>query len=596
MIANISTTIEIFDNLSYPLDNSHVRWFDSLTSQTTFFDNRSKAQTLHNQKYLRVDDYDFELTIRGNVRDSQKWGYARIKNLYESNDKWYYVFITKVKYVDDSSVKLFMSIDFFQTYLFEMRFLQSFVERQHQPLYQSSGLPFLNTIDEGLDYGKEYQVVSTYPLKKQNYFYLVIISSKVIGEYIGIPNLNYVGIPTSVYTYIIPYQFSTSHTSDNGIKIQGSQLLYTPTLSQLLNTLKSDEDIVNSILSLYVTTYTGIQIGDCINNGILDLKNNASEGQKLNGLYANTFKVKNVEDDMYILYVNDRRFFEDSIISNVNKYNNVPNYKESKLKLYPYTIATITDLKGNQIDLKPELITGLYLTSYIRGSLGTQNKVGYYISNYNGSNPESQTIMIDESPNNIPILVESSADYIQGNGNSINTKIALSKKERNIDMASSLVQALPMFVRPDTAMSGVANLTTGLMQAENRHYSDVKMLQAKKQDVDNIPPNVSSLGGNSTYEWGNKLDSPILQIKTVTPEYANKLTDYFHMYGYQVNELLNPNFHTRTHFNYLKCTSLNIQSGYNRDIILRFKAIFENGVTLWHTDDIMNYNVTNGVI
>ena len=149
---------------------------------------------------------------------------------------------------------------------------------------------------------------------------------------------------------------------------------------------------------------------------------------------------------------------------------------------------------------------------------------------------------------------------------------------------------------PQTAPLGLAQATTGIAQAENRRYNDLKMLNAKKKDIDNLPPNAQNMSGNTSYEWGNGLERPFIYIKTVTPEYEKKLSDFFHMYGYQINELRIPNTHTRSHFNYVKCQSLNVRSGMNREIILRFKSIFENGVTLWHTNDIQNYNVSNEVI
>ena len=88
---------------------------------------------------------------------------------------------TKVEYVDDNTVKVYGSLDFYQTYVFDMTILESLVERQHERLYQSNGL-FLNTVDEGLDYGLEY--VTTYQVsvyycfkiihkyEHQHYYYL----------------------------------------------------------------------------------------------------------------------------------------------------------------------------------------------------------------------------------------------------------------------------------------------------------------------------------------------------------------------------------------------------------------------------------------
>ena len=197
-----STKIELFSNLSFPLDNSHVRRFASLSTQTAYFDSLPKT-TLENFVYTRVDNYDFTFNVTGKIQGSQQWGYMRLKNLFDGN-RWYYCFVTKVEYVDDNTVKVYGSLDFYQTYVFDMTILESLVERQHERLYQSNGLPVLNTVDEGLDYGLEYQTVYNKSLRVGNLYYLVIVSTKKIGNTESSETINFVGMPTPLYFYIIP--------------------------------------------------------------------------------------------------------------------------------------------------------------------------------------------------------------------------------------------------------------------------------------------------------------------------------------------------------------------------------------------------------
>lgn len=577
-----STKIELFSNLSFPLDNSHVRRFASLSTQTAYFDSLPKT-TLENFVYTRVDNYDFTFNVTGKIQGSQQWGYMRLKNLFDGN-RWYYCFITKVEYVDDNTVKVYGSLDFYQTYVFDMTILESLVERQHEKLYQSNGLPVLNTVDEGLDYGSEYRVVSTRKVVTSSIRWLVIVSSTPLGG--EVTNTYNVGTPTPLYHYAVPYRIG----SGNHLSItDGSKTIEVLAFNLIFEKLQSDETIANSVISLYTTSYIGIDVNPYYDpvSGLIDIS--SIQGVNLrtihNDLTGALIRVQNVET------------FEEEGVLIQNKYDGVPNYKESKLKCYPYTVLVLSDGKGNQVEYKPEFIDGLNLSFRKRGSIGTQSKVGYYLQNYL-DNPifSKEYILIDGNPNNIPILTDAVADYVQGNINSINAQKDLASSNRWVDVGSSIVNAIPLMMLPQTAPLGIAQATTGIAQAENRKYNDLKMLNAKKKDIENIPPNAQNMSGNTTYEWGNDLIDPIIHIKTVTPEYAKKLSDFFHMYGYQINELRIPNTHTRTHFNYVKCQSLNVRSGMNREIILRFKSIFENGVTLWHTNDIQNYNVSNEVI
>jgi hypothetical protein len=68
------------------------------------------------------------------------------------------------------------------------------------------------------------------------------------------------------------------------------------------------------------------------------------------------------------------------------------------------------------------------------------------------------------------------------------------------------------------------------------------------------------------------------------------------MYGYKVNEVKTPNFHTRQNFNYIQTASCNIQGNFNNEDLNELKTIFDSGITLWHTDDIGNYSLDNEVI
>lgn len=581
-----STKIELFSNLSFPLDNSHVRRFASLSTQTAYFDSLPKT-TLENFVYTRVDNYDFTFNVTGKIQGSQQWGYMRLKNLFDGN-RWYYCFVTKVEYVDDNTVKVYGSLDFYQTYVFDMTLLESLVERQHERLYQSNGLPVLNTVDEGLDYGLEYVTTYSKQVSISDLYYLVIVSTKAIGETTQMTSLKYVGTPTPLYYYLVPYDFTT----DQSIQVRyASVTRYVPNIYEIFKKLQGDKEYVNSIVSLYLTTFPGINFQDHYTGGIIDMTN---KGNLYDGV--RTVKLSIDGTDRSLIEVVDRKNFVARSIGMGSKYNNVSNYKESKLKMSPYTMIVLSDMKGNMIEIKPEFISGSDIVVRVQGSVGNENKVGYYLPDYPSPGEAREKILIDSAPNNIPILTEATADYIQGNQNSIKAQKDLASSNRWVDVGSSVVNAIPLMMLPQTAPLGIAQATTGIAQAENRRYNDLKMLNAKKKDIANLPPNAQNMSGNTSYEWGNGLERPFIYIKTVTPEYEKKLSDFFHMYGYQINELRIPNTYTRKHFNYVKCQSLNVRSGMNREIILRFKSIFENGVTLWHTNDIQNYNVSNEVI
>lgn len=592
-----ATTVEIFSNLSYPLDNSHVRYFATLSAQNTFFSNLPNATSpFNNQTYQRVGDYDLTFRVSGNMTQAQKWGYARFKNRDEAN-KWYYTFINQVEYIDDDTIKLHCSIDFFQTYVYDMTILQSMVERQHERLYQSNGLPIVNTVNENLDYGTEYDIVFNDSENFTQFYLLHVISTKEIGSGgTGIP-INIIGIPTPVFVYCIPYLLG----DDSGIKLKmlDGSIEYAPPLQLLFDSLKSDADIVNSVISCYWSVYNGIDF-----QRAYDISTKTLDINKIGGSQAITAigsKITISDTDWGLVRITKVLNFQTKTLPTVfEKYKGVPSYNESKLLMSPYTIVELVDMKGGSVTLKPEYIDGKTFRLLARSGVSTQNKIAYmcdsYLTNVNNRQDISVYLnaLIDDSPNNIPILTDASADYIQGNINQVNTQRANAKKDMSVGIINSAVNAVPMFAMGMGGLGG-AGLASGIIENVNRNYNVQKELDAKMSDIKNIPPSVSAMGGDSAYEMGNSFTFPRVIVKTIKPEYQEKLSNFFKVYGYQVNRLTIPNLNTRLNWNYVKVTSLNVKSGYNRDIVMRFKEIFEKGVTLWHNDDIMNYDKSNGV-
>ena len=57
------------------------------------------------------------------------------------------------------------------------------------------------------------------------------------------------------------------------------------------------------------------------------------------------------------------------------------------------------------------------------------------------------------------------------------------------------------------------------------------------------------------------------------------------MFGYKQNKILTPNIRNRYYYNYIKTVGANLQSNeIPRHHFEQLKAIFDNGVTIWHID------------
>lgn len=84
---------------------------------------------------------------------------------------------------------------------------------------------------------------------------------------------------------------------------------------------------------------------------------------------------------------------------------------------------------------------------------------------------------------------------------------------------------------------------------------------------------------------------------SIKAEYARVIDDYFTMFGYKVNSLKVPNTTGRTNWNYVKTIGCNIIGSLPETAVEELKAMFDNGVTLWHNSStFLDYSQTNSIV
>ena len=91
------------------------------------------------------------------------------------------------------------------------------------------------------------------------------------------------------------------------------------------------------------------------------------------------------------------------------------------------------------------------------------------------------------------------------------------------------------------AFGGGLGAVAGTAISAGQSYFQIQGLNAKVQDISNIPPSLSSMGGNPYFDYGNGLNGVYIIKKQITVENRKKLEDYFKMFGYKVNRLEVPN-------------------------------------------------------
>ena len=131
------------------LDNYNQITFGSATAQYNYFYSLPKLE-YDGCTYQRKDGVIRYATGEGlRYEDLLQYNYCMYKN-DSYKDKWFYAFITDIKYINDGMTEITIETDVFQTWQFNINYMNSFIEREHV----SNDTIGVHTIPEGLETGE----------------------------------------------------------------------------------------------------------------------------------------------------------------------------------------------------------------------------------------------------------------------------------------------------------------------------------------------------------------------------------------------------------------------------------------------------------
>ena len=134
------------------------------------------------------------------------------------------------------------------------------------------------------------------------------------------------------------------------------------------------------------------------------------------------------------------------------------------------------------------------------------------------------------------------------------------------------------------------------LRGELANQQAVAGAMAKVQDAKATADNVTLQGGDTYFNYGYENLGVKLISYQITQEYIDLLQDYFGKYGYKVHKVKIPNIHTRQNWNYIQTVGANIVGNIPQMFIEALEQLFNQGITIWHTTDVGNYNLPNSEI
>lgn len=602
--------VRLYKYVPFSIDYKNIIDFDDVASQSAYFN------SLPNREYTQLT-YTRDngvIKVKGNREELLDYNYMSFTNLNYS-DKTFYAFITKVEYVSPEVSKVYFVVDEWQTWCFDITFKESFIERKHCKRWNADGTPVVNTQDEGLDIGSEYIVKDHREYNNNLYWICFVTSLEATNSEVDRPD----DVPTILATYYAPIYKTTS----NALTLWTLNGTGMDTSAGIITAFRECEKLVGKLVSCFIVSEAPFNYTYTISGNVIAISSSqcgidyisATETLNLNMCYLSS------------------KGNPANVLRTFPKYGNLKNnITESKLLMYPYSYVQLIDGQGNSFDIKNEYLDDTQINIRTFTSSGLNSKQAHIVDHYrytgitlNYCRWELGNGIINSFPNNLTIIDDYSAAYLQGNANQMNQTIQNTLNQTNANnkmaqntMASSVTASIlraPSGIASGMSAGGVLgglagaiggvtdvmatditsrnNVANTELQGNVTDENAINSALAKKQDIKNVADNVALQGGDVYFTYQNQYSGYCLVYKQISDEYISILENYFKKYGYKYNKIEVPVIRTRKSWDYIRCIDVNIVGNINEDSLLKIKTIFDNGVTVWHTTDVGNYSLNN---
>lgn len=125
-----SSNLRLLSGVNISPDNQHTLYFDTQSAQSSFFEGRTQ-HTINNMMVIKGGTKEKGvIKVEKSLNEIYNCNYLMFQNVGYSN-KWFYAFIDEINYINDGNSEIVYHIDNLQTWFFEMRLEQCFVDREH---------------------------------------------------------------------------------------------------------------------------------------------------------------------------------------------------------------------------------------------------------------------------------------------------------------------------------------------------------------------------------------------------------------------------------------------------------------------------------
>lgn len=285
---------------------------------------------------------------------------------------------------------------------------------------------------------------------------------------------------------------------------------------------------------------------------------------------------------------------------------NAPTYsagsytpRNKKCLTFPYCYATITDFSGSEMDIKYEDCNtyGQVRYQFAQG-LDPTSALFFTMRDYMGQSIDpSHSMPIAQNPQ-CSWVYNGYQNWLAQNSSSLQLKTDVGTAEQVLG-AGLVLGGLVLSFTPLGATIGLtgaaaAGTVGGGISAFARGISSKAEVQNEIQVQSKTPAHrVGTPSGNSLQGIGRNEGGFIAHGLTL--ESAQRLDNFFDVFGYEVDAVKVPNLTGRPSWNFVQTEGAAFGGTIPADRLAVINACLDRGITFWHTSDVGNYALSNGV-
>lgn len=531
------------------INDANQLTFANATAQANYFLSLPKINVGDDFTYQRKDGV---MRVPALIDDLYGYNYVMYKNEGHS-DKWFFAYITGLEYLNDSVTALSLKTDVYQTWMFDLTYKRTFIEREHVSV-DTLGL---HTVPESVETGE------------------------------------YIQNGSSAITNIVPASFTYDA---NNVKIEPSQgFMVVFQTTYLIDEFRPDAEPLYS--GGYNGVFSGLYYFGCKSydsaRKMIKAYDNAGHGGDIVAIFMCPAKFFNgashLTSGTLEMYVPANTLSNVNLLSQdvtISAPTTLGSYtpKNKKTLCYPYSYLLVTNNTGTDVEFRYEDFYNNTVNFTLGGSLGQGCNTKLEPYNYKvTTNTSNGKFEFGITGAKYPVCAWKSdyyTNWITQNSINIGAGMATDVAKAGIGIAASAA-----FGNPIGIISGSVGLFGSIANTIGQTYAAEKHPEYAN----------GNLSGSDYLIGTGKYFSAIKMC--VRPEFASIIDNYFSMFGYKVNEVKVPNITGRRNWNFVKTIGCYIEADIPQDDLEEIKSMFDKGITFWHNPStFMDYSQNNDII